>query len=179
MISKKKNYTNKHSNKRNPTILLLNYIFLTIITILLINYRPVKELLDINGVYSNSLAAITCKALSLIDIGGSCSGPFISLQGLILEVKFGCNGLEAALMFAIAVIVFPAPWKIKLAGITVGFIVLQLINIIRILLLAYVGVRYPQVFDFFHFYIAQGLMIAIALGILIVYLRHATSKNYA
>ena len=87
--------------------------------------------------------------------------------------------LEAALMLTIAVIVFPASLKLKFAGIIVGFIALQGINIIRILALAYVGVRYPQIFDFFHFYIAQGLMIAIALGILILYLRHATSKKYA
>jgi exosortase/archaeosortase family protein len=88
-------------------------------------------------------------------------------------VKFGCNGLEAVMIYSVAVIVFPSALRTKMIGIIAGFLIIQLVNVARIAMLAYAGVHYKKLFDIFHIYVAQGLMIAIALGIYLLYLNYA------
>lgn len=77
------------------------------------------------------------------------------------------------MIYSVAVIAFPAPWKVKLAGIAFGFFVLQVVNVLRIGLLAYAGIHFRSVFEYLHVFVAQGIMIALALFIFLAYLRHA------
>jgi len=44
-------------------------------------------------------------------------------------------------------------------------------------LLAYSGIHFRRLFEYIHIYVAQGLMIAISLGIFFIYLYYAKSKK--
>lgn len=81
------------------------------------------------------------------------------------------------MIYAIAIIAFPAPWKKRLLGIAAGLLIIQVINIFRIVGLAYAAVNHRELFKILHIYVAQGIMIAIALGIFLVYLYYATTKK--
>ena len=85
-------------------------------------------------------------------------GQLITIAGISLYVKFGCNGLEAVLIYAGAILSFPATWKKKLLGIIAGFIVIQIVNIIRIVALAYSCIYFKNLFEYIHIYIAEGIM---------------------
>jgi exosortase/archaeosortase family protein len=76
----------------------------------------------------------------------------------------------------VAVIAFPSSCKRRLIGIAAGFAVIQVVNVLRIAGLAYTGVHFPGIFEYIHIYIAQGIMIAVALGVFFVYLWYATSN---
>ena len=65
---------------------------------------------------------------------------------------------------------FPAKWTKKLIGIAVGFVIIQIINMLRIVALAFSGVHYRELFDLLHIYIAQGIMVAVALGVFLIYI---------
>lgn len=154
---------------------VVTYLFLMIAFYLLMVFVPLKKIIDVNGGYTRGVVAATSKVLSILNIPSTSSGSIIRFPSVALDVQFGCNGLEAMMIYAVAVVAFPATWKKRLAGLAAGFVVLQVMNVIRIAGLAYTGVHFPGLFDFVHIYIAQGIMIAAALGIFFVYLEYSNS----
>jgi exosortase H (IPTLxxWG-CTERM-specific) len=160
----------------------VTYIVLMGTFFALISFTPLQKIIDLNGLYSRMIVIITSAVLSVLGMPVTHSGTLIHLPTVTLDVVFGCNGLDAAMIFAIAVIAYPAPWKKKLIGIAGGFAVLQVINIIRIVILAYLansGVHLTQYFEYIHLYVAQGMMIAISLGIFFLYLNYAKTSQAA
>jgi exosortase H (IPTLxxWG-CTERM-specific) len=82
-----------------------------------------------------------------------------------VDLKTGCNGLVATLIFISAIVAFPASWKYKLLGVLLGIIALQAFNVIRIGVLFYLGLYHPKLFDMVHIYVAQSILIAIAAAL--------------
>ena len=151
---------------------VVTYVVLMGVFFLLIGLKPVQEVLDINGGYSNAIVILTAKILGLIGVTSTYSGSLINLPSISLDVEFGCNGLEAVMIYTVAVLTFPATWKNRLIGFVVGFLVIQVLNLIRIVALAYAGVYHRDLFDLIHIYVAQGVMIAVALGTFVLYLTY-------
>ena len=54
-----------------------------------------------------------------------------------IEIVAGCNGVEAVLILVSAILAFPSPWKHKLAGMAIGFLAIQSLNVVRIISLFY------------------------------------------
>lgn len=149
------------------------YLILMSIFFFLIGFTPFQKIVDINGLYTRGVVATTAWLLVRTGIPCTHEGSIIQLPSIALDVKFGCNGLEAVMIYAVAVLAFPASWRKKLVGIAAGFVVLQVLNIFRIAGLGFSGVRFPSLFEYIHIYIAQGMMIAVALGVFFVYLNYA------
>jgi exosortase H (IPTLxxWG-CTERM-specific) len=163
--------------KKSESISVLRFIFTYVVLMglffLLIGLEPIKQILDINGGYSNAIVIVTAKILGIFGIDPiTYQGTLLHLPSISLDVEFGCNGLEAVMIYAVAVITFPAKWKNKLIGFIGGFLVIQVLNLIRIAALAYTGVYHRDLFDLIHIYVAQGVMIAVALGTFVLYLSY-------
>lgn len=139
----------------------------------LIGFTPFQKIIDINGLYTQGVVATTAKFLNLLAVPCTYQGSIIQLPSISLDVKFGCNGLEAVMIYSVAVLAFPAVWRKKFIGIVAGFLSIQMVNIVRIAGLGYAGVHFPRLFEFLHIYVAQGMMIAIALGVFFLYLNYA------
>jgi len=177
-MSRKRSQSRKDSQSRKSVRrFILSYLLLTGFFWLLIWSRPVRNLIDVNGLYSGSLVSLTGKVLSLFGIPSVCRGSVIQLPSAALDVRFGCNGLEAVMIYCIAIIAFPSPWKRRLIGILLGFLVIQALNILRIVALAYSGIHFKSLFDYIHLYVAQGIMIAVSLGLFFLYLSYATTAE--
>ncbi len=157
----------------------LTYLVLMGAFFLLIGLKPIQNIIDLNGLYSKGVVILTSKVLEILGIPSTYQGSVIQLPSIALDVRFGCNGLEAVMIYAVAVIAFPSPWKKKLMGILGGFVVIQVINIIRIASLAYSAIHFKSLFEYIHIYVAQGLMIAVSLGIFFVYLNYAKNSQQA
>lgn len=146
---------------------------------IVIGLKPIQDLIDLNGLYTQGVVFVTSKVLNLTGLQCTYQGSIISLPTIALDIKFGCNGLEAVMIYSVAVIAFPAGWKKKAIGIIGGFVVLQVINIIRITALAYTGIHFKGLFEYIHIYVAQGLMIAVSLGIFFLYLSYVQKHRDA
>lgn len=144
--------------------------------VFLISFEPIKRILDINGVYTHMILYLTHLALKPFGIVEGIQGSVICLKGLAMDVRFGCNGLEAFLIYTVAVLSFKANIKKKFVGVTAGFIVLQLLNILRIVGLGLCGVYAKEYFHYVHIYVAQGMMIAVAFVLFLVWLNYAAEK---
>lgn len=98
-------------------------------------------------------------------------------NGFAISIERGCNGIEAIIILVSAVLAFPSPWKHKLAGISIGFVAIQLLNLVRIISLFYMGQWSRLWFDWFHLYLWQALIILDALIVFLIWLRYLPSPD--
>ncbi|HET6515215.1 MAG TPA: exosortase H [Thermodesulfovibrionales bacterium] len=146
---------------------------------LLIGLKPIQDMIDLNGIYTQGVVRTTSDLLRFMSIPCSYQGSVIRLPSISLDVKFGCNGLEAVMIYSVAVIAFPSTAKKKIIGIALGFFVIQVINILRIASLAYAALHFKGLFEYLHIYVAQGMMIAVSLGLFFLYLDYARNDKTA
>jgi len=157
----------------------ITYLILMGAFFLLIGLKPIQNIIDLNGLYSRSVVILTSKILEILGIPSTYQGSVIKLPSIALDVRFGCNGLEAVMILTVAIVAFPALWSYKFMGIVGGFVLLQTINILRISALAYSAIHFKTLFEHIHIYIAQGMMIAVSLGIFLIYLNYAKGPQKA
>jgi exosortase H (IPTLxxWG-CTERM-specific) len=164
------------SNRRIILKFLLLYLGLTGLALFLIGYEPAKKILDVNGAYTGMVVRLTAMALKPFGIVKDVSGSILSLENIALDIRFGCNGLEAFVIYTVAILAYPAAFLKKLQGILGGFLVLQAINIARIAGLSLSAIYLKDYFDYMHIYVAQGMMIAVAIVMFLFYLSYAAEK---
>lgn len=82
-----------------------------------------------------------------------------SRSGFAVEILNGCNGVETALLFGAAVLAFPAPWKRRLLGLAAGFTAIELVNLVRVVTLFWIGLHRPALFSASHTVIWQSLVV--------------------
>jgi exosortase/archaeosortase family protein len=178
--SRIKKLIDKNKNTFSIVKFIVTYVVLMGGFFALLRFQPVSGFGDLYSMYESGLIASCVKLLNFIGLESSGKGSLLFLPNITFDVRFGCNGLEAVLIYAVAVISFPAKWLKKTIGITAGFIIIQVINLLRIVGLAFSGVYYKEIFDLLHIYIAQGIMIAVALGVFLIYiyyLGHGESRQ--
>lgn len=152
---------------------VITYVILMGLFLLAISLKGVKEIIDINGLYTGLIVYLSGLALEPFGIVHHVDGSIIHLKGLSLDVKFGCNGLEAFLIYTVAVMAFPARIAKKAVGIVAGFLILQGLNVARIAALGLSGIYLKEYFHYIHIYVAQGIMIVLALVIFLLWLNYA------
>jgi len=133
--------------------------------------QPVQDLVIVP--FTSALAHTSVWLMRLFDSNVIAQNDAIvdALRGGGIQIVAGCNGVEAVLILVSAVLAFPAPWKHKAAGIVLGFVAIQAVNLVRIVSLYYLQ-RWNQVwFEWFHLYLWQALIVLDALVFWLVWLR--------
>ena len=89
-------------------------------------------------------------------------------NGFAVAIEAGCNGVEATIVLCAAILAFPAPWRYKaLIGSSIGVAAVQLLNVVRVISLFYIGQWNRDAFEWAHLYVWQAL---IMLDVLVVWL---------
>jgi exosortase H (IPTLxxWG-CTERM-specific) len=91
--------------------------------------------------------------------------------GFAIRIEAGCNGVEAMLVLLAGILAFPAPWKHKLAGLAIGMVAIQALNLVRIISLFYLGQWDAQLFEWAHLYVWQTLIMLDALIVWLLWIR--------
>jgi len=133
--------------------------------------QPVQDAVIIP--FTTSLAHVSVWLMRLFDISVVAQGDEIvnALAGGGIKIVAGCNGVEAVLILVSAVLAFPAPWKYKIAGVLLGFLAIQSLNLVRIISLYYLQRWNTVWFEWFHLYLWQALIILDALVFWLIWLR--------
>lgn len=123
--------------------------------------------------FTGILAKISVFLIELFDDQVISSGRVIrSLEnGFAVEIQAGCNGVEALIILFAALFAFPAPLKNKFIGFFWGFFAIQILNLVRIISLFYLGQWNETAFTWFHLYLWQALIILDALVVWLIWLR--------
>lgn len=95
--------------------------------------------------------------------------------GFAVSIESGCNGVEATIVLIAAVIAFPATWRQRMAVTILGFLAIQVANLLRIISLFYLGQWNIEVFNWIHLYLWPVLIMLDVLIVFIVYLRYISA----
>ena len=85
----------------------------------------------------------------------------------VMAIRRGCDAVEPTWLLCAAIVSFPASWRHKLKGILAGIVILQVMNLVRIVTLYWIGVHLPGFFNSAHVEIWPTVFIIIAIGLFI------------
>jgi exosortase H (IPTLxxWG-CTERM-specific) len=119
------------------------------------------------------VARTATTAMSAFDRNVVAVGPTITQAkgGLGVTILAGCNGIEAMIVLAAAMLAYPAPLRHRLAGVAVGIVAIQALNLVRIVSLFYIVQWNRDVFEWAHLYAWQVLIMLDALIVWLLWLR--------
>jgi exosortase H (IPTLxxWG-CTERM-specific) len=128
--------------------------------------------------FTAMLAKISAALILPFDASVQAYGKVLQFTdtGFAVSIEAGCNGVEATIVLVAAVLAFPAPWRARLAAIALGFLAIQVLNILRIISLFYLGNWNLEFFSWFHLYLWPALIMLDVLIVFVVYLRYL-SRN--
>jgi exosortase H (IPTLxxWG-CTERM-specific) len=107
--------------------------------------------------------------LSIFESGVGAAGTVMRSSRFALDVRNGCNGVEAVILLAAAIFAFPATLRSRLIGVSAASAAIELLNLVRLSSLFWLGEHYRRIFDFFHIAIWQALVILAAISIFILW----------
>jgi exosortase H (IPTLxxWG-CTERM-specific) len=127
----------------------------------LIAWQPVNDQVVVP--FTAAIARASAATLDLIGQPIRVDGTRVYGERFAVNIENGCNGIEALIIFLSATLSFPAPWKARLAGLAIGVIGIQIVNLVRVVALFLTGVYFPAFFDSSHTVVWQTVVILFAV----------------
>src|SRR5262245_16316931 len=115
--------------------------------------------------FTRGMARLSAVILNVFGERVTTFGTVIQGHGFAVDIKGGCNGVEAMVLLWAAILAFQSPWRARLLGLLAGSAALMAFNLVRIVSLYMIGVRWRQVFETFHLAVWQTIMFAVAASI--------------
>ena len=109
--------------------------------------------------FTAGIARASGLALGLLGQDIAMTGTIVRSPRFAVNIRNGCNGLETMIIFLAAVLAFPARWKAKAAGLVLGFVAIQAINLVRVVALFLTGAYFPAFFDSSHTVVWQTIVV--------------------
>jgi len=119
--------------------------------------------------FTEVITYAAARLLSVFDSGVGAAGTIMRSSRFALDVRNGCNGVEAVILLAAAIFAFPATLRSRLIGVSVASIAIELLNLVRLSSLFWLGEHDRRLFDFVHVAVWQMLIILAAISIFILW----------
>jgi exosortase H (IPTLxxWG-CTERM-specific) len=153
--------------RRSETRFLILFLSILGISFTVIALKPVNDAFVVP--YTTLIAKASGNVLQLFGEDITISGCLLRSPRFAVTIYNGCNGLITSLIFVSGVLAFPARWSAKLIGVVGGLLAIQIINLVRIISLFYIGIFLPQFFNQSHIFIWQSLVILAGVTLWIVW----------
>jgi exosortase H (IPTLxxWG-CTERM-specific) len=146
------------------------------VSFLVIALQPVNDSVVVP--YTTFVARVSGNLLGLLGEDITIKGCVLRSPRFAVTIYNGCNGLITSLIFISGVLAFPARWNAKLFGVVGGLLSIQIINLVRIISLFYIGVFLPRFFNQSHIFIWQSIVILAGVTLWVFWAhRYATPKR--
>jgi exosortase H (IPTLxxWG-CTERM-specific) len=147
--------------------------FLIVFAVLLIAFYAIITISAVDKhvvlPFTAALARVSGVALHLIGEPVRVAGTVISGPVFAVDIRGGCNGLEAVVFVCAAMLAFHAPLAKRILGAIAAAVILEGLNVIRIASLYLLGVYHRNVFEMFHLAVWQTLMFGAAVLLFLVW----------
>lgn len=137
------------------TVRLLLYLFLASLLFSLGKLHTRMEPLQ------RLIAQAAAAGANRLGADATVNGTIIRMDRAALEINHECTGVFVLLVYAMFVLAYPAPWRQRLSGITLGAVFLTVVNVARLIALTWIASRKPDLFAYFHEYFFQGVFVAL------------------
>lgn len=137
---------------------LMLFVALVIGLTLFINIPQVD--LHLVTPYVEGITFLSGSVYGLADSSVESNHTYLRHPDFSVNIKKGCDGIVASIILISACIAFPSSWKMKIKGIIMGYLLIFLLNLVRILILFTLGVQGKmEMFHLVHAYVAQFIVI--------------------
>ena len=157
----RKRKENPFSYRREAFAFLIKFFFLMGLLLFLELLNPINQ--KVITPFTNLLARSSVFLLRLLGTKTSASGTLIVSPQFAADIKAGCTGIEPVIILLSAIFAFPSPWKAKAYGAILGVVILQAVNLVRIVSLVFLGINHSDYFHDAHTFIWQIIIIALSL----------------
>lgn len=114
--------------------------------------------------YTEIIASVSAALLGFFDKTIRVSGTIIRSNSFAVDIRRGCDGVVATIILISACLAFPQTWSQRASGAFLGYFLIQILNLFRIVGLFLLGAAgASQLFDFFHTYVSQFFVIALTM----------------
>ncbi|MEW6664929.1 MAG: exosortase H [Thermodesulfobacteriota bacterium] len=104
-------------------------------------------------------ARMAGSSLGLFTGAPSVHGPLLTLSGFTVRIIPECTPLFVTILYVSFIVSYPAPWKDRALGLLLGVPALVLVNLLRLVVVIFLGRHYPRLFEAGHVYLGQFLMV--------------------
>tara|TARA_R100001509_G_scaffold19218_2_gene9852 strand:- start:1488 stop:2072 length:585 start_codon:yes stop_codon:yes gene_type:complete len=169
LLSNAQPVTADNSTRMSKFILIFLVVLVALFTLEML--APVQA--AVVQPFTASLATLSAALITPFDSDVIAYGRVIahSVNGFAVSIESGCNGVEAAIVLIAGVLAYPAPWRYRLLAILAGFLTIQVLNIVRIISLFYLGQWNLDIFNWTHLYLWPVFIMLDVLIVFILYLR--------
>ena len=146
-----------------PAVRFIAVFFLLVIGL---NFLIGLAWVDRNAVlpYTEGITALSASALELMGYQIDQQGTIMRSSNFAVDIRRGCDGVVATILLISACLAYPAAWRQRLLGTVMGYGLIFLLNLIRILVLFALGEGGAMdLFSFVHTYVAQFAVIALTM----------------
>jgi exosortase H (IPTLxxWG-CTERM-specific) len=168
-IAQKKKKEKEFTYQREAVYFFIKFFFIMGLLFFLELFNPIHQKIIIP--FTGWMAKASVFLLHLLGTKAEASGTLITSPQFIADIKAGCTGIEPVIILLAAIFAFPSSWRTKYYGAILGIVILQLVNLIRIVSLVYLGINHPPYFSDAHTYIWQIIIIALSLFLWMVWAR--------
>ncbi len=144
----------------------LRFVGLFVLLVVVLSWLVQLEWVDrhLIGPYTSVLASMAAGLIRVLGVEASNFGSIIQQAGFAVDIKRGCDGVVASILLISACLAYPFSWKNRLLGTLIGYGLIFTLNMIRIVGLFMIGLGgSDQLFDFFHTYVSQFVVIAVTM----------------
>jgi exosortase H (IPTLxxWG-CTERM-specific) len=160
------------SPRRRSLLFLARFLVLLVVFYFLVAWNPINDAVIVP--FTSAIARVSGAILVALGEKVTVAGTEIRSGAFAVQIENGCNGVEAALLFGSAVLAFPAPWRRRLLGLVAGFAAIQVLNLVRVVSLFWIGAHRPEFFNSSHTVIWQS---AVVLASVLLFLLWASRES--
>jgi len=164
----------KAGGKRSPKRFLLLFAVFLLVFYVAVAIRPVNDAVVVP--FTALIARVSGSVLRALGEPVSVTGTVISSARFSVNIENGCNGLETALLLAAAVLAFPAGWKERAAGFFGGFAVVQVVNLVRVASLFWIGAHHAALFGSAHTLVWQTIVVLCGVGFFVLWASRVSKR---
>jgi archaeosortase B (VPXXXP-CTERM-specific) len=115
---------------------------------------------------ANALSGV----LSVFGVDSSSYGQSVYMNGFSVMIIDECTGMYELLVYAGCVLAYPTTLRNKFLGIALGIPAMIIVNMLRLVFLSFVGMMYPALFSYVHYYLWQVTFIFLIVMFILLWI---------
>lgn len=153
-----------HRTAREPRLLWRVAVYLLLVALAVPFLRGDDRLS-----HGPQLAALTAAVLRMMGVPAAGVDDVVSGGGFAMRVAPICDGADLAFILASAIVLSPAPYGLRLAGVAATAVLTQVFNLGRLVCMYLVGVHLREHFDLFHHVLWQPVAILFCVALYVLW----------
>ena len=125
--------------------------------------------MDYFAFLENITASLLGFLLRIFGVDAAVTGNTVTMDRLSLRIIAECTAMFGSIVYISCVLAYPTDPKKKIIGIVLGIPCLYAINMVRLVVLAFVGLFSPEIFEFVHTYLWQTIFIIFVIVIWLIW----------